>query len=292
MIDSGIDLENPAFDGIVHPASRSFPYVWKPCVDCASQHVSYHLQDQAGHGTWVSGFLARQTDERRARVSIMALKIGYGDADQWVPQPPETVTDLNGAAMHDALAYAVDSGADIVNMSFGGPAELRLRDKRAAAMRRVQARDALLVMSVPNQRGAPAVSGTMIEDLLSADRRAANSLLLAIRLGPDGRADGMNNADPGYLKHRALSVRAHGVETVALGGGITSVTGNSFAAARITAAAAEIKGRYPSMTGPEVARVLLDSADDLGAPGPDRTYGMGRLNLRRALIWIEQRSAV
>lgn len=64
---------------------------------------------------------------------------------------------------------------------------------------------------------------------------------------------------------------------------ITDSNGTSMATPRVSAAAATVWGKYPFLKPEQVVQVLFDSADDLGAPGVDTTYGHGALNLGAAL---------
>lgn len=59
--------------------------------------------------------------------------------------------------------------------------------------------------------------------------------------------------------------------------------GTSFAAPRVTGAAALVRHKWPSLNGPQLKQVLLRSADDIGAPGVDEVFGHGRLNILGAL---------
>ncbi len=49
-------------------------------------------------------------------------------------------------------------------------------------------------------------------------------------------------------------------------------------------AAALVLGESPSLSRAELVARLLGSADDLGAPGPDPSYGAGRINVLRAIL--------
>ena len=64
-------------------------------------------------------------------------------------------------------------------------------------------------------------------------------------------------------------------------------SGTSFAAPRVTGAAALVRHKFPNLNGPQLKQVLLQSADDLGAPGPDAVFGYGKLNVMSALSPIE-----
>ncbi|MDE0227203.1 MAG: S8 family serine peptidase [Gammaproteobacteria bacterium] len=63
----------------------------------------------------------------------------------------------------------------------------------------------------------------------------------------------------------------------------SAFAGTSFAAPRVTGAAAVLRQMCPTLTPEQIGYVLLRSARDLGEPGIDDVYGYGLLNLENAL---------
>ena len=59
--------------------------------------------------------------------------------------------------------------------------------------------------------------------------------------------------------------------------------GTSFAAPRVTGAAALVRHKFPNLAPEQLKQVLLQTATDLGATGVDATFGYGKLNLAGAL---------
>lgn len=66
-------------------------------------------------------------------------------------------------------------------------------------------------------------------------------------------------------------------------GTYTNATGTSFAAPHAAGALALLLNAVPDLTVNEQETVLLDNVVDLGAAGPDDTFGQGRLDLSAAL---------
>ncbi len=60
----------------------------------------------------------------------------------------------------------------------------------------------------------------------------------------------------------------------------------SIAVPIVSGAAALLKERWPSLKAEDIAQVLLQTADDIGAPGVDEVFGHGLLNIRQALSSI------
>jgi subtilisin family serine protease len=67
-----------------------------------------------------------------------------------------------------------------------------------------------------------------------------------------------------------------------LGGGYAWLQGTSMAAPQVTGTAAIVASKA-GLRGSQLRSRLLSSADDLGASGPDNTFGAGRLNSYRAV---------
>lgn len=60
-------------------------------------------------------------------------------------------------------------------------------------------------------------------------------------------------------------------------------SGTSFAAPRVTGAAALVRHKFPNLTSDQLKQVLLQTADDLGDTGVDEIYGHGKLSIVNAL---------
>ncbi|MDE0306854.1 MAG: S8 family serine peptidase [Albidovulum sp.] len=59
--------------------------------------------------------------------------------------------------------------------------------------------------------------------------------------------------------------------------------GTSFAAPRVTGAAAVLRQKFPNLGGADLKQILLQTAEDIGPLGVDRIFGHGRLDLLNAL---------
>jgi subtilisin family serine protease len=67
------------------------------------------------------------------------------------------------------------------------------------------------------------------------------------------------------------------------GGGYWKVQGTSFAAPMVSATAALIRSRWPTMPAGEVINRIIRTADDLGPTGRDATFGFGQVDPTAAL---------
>lgn len=60
-------------------------------------------------------------------------------------------------------------------------------------------------------------------------------------------------------------------------------SGTSSAAPSVAALAADILSKWPQLSGQQAGDVILQTAKDIGAPGPDEVYGMGLVDFKAAL---------
>lgn len=90
--------------------------------------------------------------------------------------------------------------------------------------------------------------------------------------------------ESGLLMNRFLVAPGEMILVADGQGGVTRMSGTSFAAPLVAGAIALIQDRWPWLKNypRDVAKILLDSATDLGEPGADPIYGRGMLNIERA----------
>jgi len=239
--------------------------------------------DIAGHGTHVAGVIAAATGNREGiaginpQARIMPLKVmnfvGRGRA----------------SGIAEAVFYAVRHGARIINLSLGGR-QLSRTEQQAVEYAH---RKGLLVVVAAGNLGADTV------DYGPAGARGAFTVAAT---GLDDRPAGFSNfgqavklAAPGV---DVLSLRARRTDFVLVTGvagyraGDSFVgpqaryyraSGTSFAAPLVAGVASLILSRSPGLTGTQVERMLMMSADDVEVPGWDQLTGAGRLNALRAL---------
>jgi subtilisin family serine protease len=288
VIDSGIDGTHPEFAGRIAGA-RSFV-------------GGNPLTDQQGHGTFVAGLIAAQTNNG---VGIAGMAFGSQLLIAKVVRPSRQVS-LEAEA--DAIRWAVDNGARVINLSLGG-----LRDPRdpsrdtfspleAAAVRYAYTRGVVVVAAVGNGDQAPTTPWPY------ASYPAALPHVIGVgALSKDGAVPAFSNRDPIYN-----DLTAPGEELVSTfprqltaqrpacdeqGYSICgpdeyrTAEGTSFSAPQVTAAAALLLSVRPLLRPDQVAHVLTRSASDLTAstgckqcpPLRDSYSGWGRLDVERAL---------
>ena len=176
------------------------------------------------------------------------------------------VETIDPRVLARGIWYAVDHGADVLNLSLAGAADDPLiRDAVAYAVQK----DVLVVAAAGNDQ-----DGT-------AQRRAYPAAY-------DGVL-GVGAVGPGGQRLPASQIGPH-VDLVAPGGEVTAATrtaghqswqGTSFAAPFVAATAALVRSAWPELTARQVADRLIATATP--APGGGAAYGAGLVNPYRAV---------
>ncbi|MGE0621594.1 MAG: S8 family serine peptidase [Pseudomonadales bacterium] len=239
--------------------------------------------DTSGHGTHIAGIIAACTNN--------GLGIAGVDGDALIM--PLKVANFVGQARSSAVAaavyYAVDHGARVINLSLGS--EL-VTDLEREAAEYAAANGVLIVVSAGN-RG---------QSTDSAGYASLPGVLVVGASGLDGERAGFSN----FGSH--LELLAPGVDVLSLRArdtdfiGLTSppdydegaafvgdtdayyrASGTSFSAALVSGLASRLLGNRPQLSADEVRRILVQSAEDVGAEGVDQVSGYGRADYVRAL---------
>lgn len=283
VIDNGV-APHPELEGRFHPDSASW---W----GCGDRPVPCSDGWNTGrHGLHVTGVLAAARDGVGMAgvapdVEIMALRaVGGGDVEDILQSIENTA---------EAIRYATDHGADVINISLGGPVELL---------------PPLGVVTAYYYEWGEAVKYALDHGVFVAVAAGNGYEPLCENLflveGADALCVGAVDRDD---FHRWDSGWGLGVDLVAPGGQTggpcddvltTESQGNvdncdetpvgyvyfgatSAATPHVTGVAALLAEE--GVRGREAADRILQTADDLGVAGPDPLYGHGRVNAARAL---------
>ncbi|AXH89623.1 type VII secretion-associated serine protease mycosin [Micromonospora aurantiaca] len=251
VIDSGVDGTHPDLAGQVLPG-----------LDLVTPDGS-DGPDPVGHGTTVAGLIAGRADDDRGVLGLAPdakiLPVRVLDAENRYD---------DALIIAKAVRWAVDNGAQVVNLSLGGGSD---NPALAAALDYAFARDVVVVACTGNlatstttevwyparEPGVLAVAGLerTSENLWSGSITGHETVLSA-------PATGLYGARPeGYWR----------------------VQGTSFAAPLVAATAALVRARYPKMSAGDVVNRLIATARDLGPTGRDDRFGYGLVDPVAAL---------
>ncbi len=181
------------------------------------------------------------------------------------------------AALPKALRYAADHGADVINMSLGGPAANE--DERAAVAYAIS-KGVVVVASAGNDGDSKNPKKVDSEGITRLSYPAAFPGVIGVgavtRQGTPAK----------FSDHNAsVQVAAPGADVVGAGPGDTYWIGEgtSQASALVSGVAALIRSRYPGMPPVLVAQAITASARDRPAAGYDESIGFGEVNAPAAL---------
>jgi membrane-anchored mycosin MYCP len=250
VIDSGVDASNPLLStpGLVLPGAD----VVQP-----GQPANY---DCVGHGTLVAGIIAAQP-----RPGIGMAGVAPGVQILPVRQTETGQQELNGSdVLAEAINYAVDAGASVINISITTSAPTPALD---AAVSSALDHNVVVVAAAGND-GSGANS--------QAEYPASYPGVLAVgAVGQDGQLLNFSStATP-------VSVVAPGVDIVgpAAGGtGLVVGEGTSFATPFVTGVAALVRSYLPSLTEQQVVQRIEATADHPPGALPSRQLGWGEVD--------------
>jgi serine protease len=256
-----------------------------------------HANDDNGHGTHVSGTIASRTNNSYGvagvahEASVMALK----------------VLDLSGAGADDdlveALYYAVNNGADVINMSLGftgtgsPDSEGNVCTEVVglnAALDYAYSRGVVVVAAAGNDGGivtCPAAYPTVIAvggtrfDGAAAYYSNQGAALDVTAPGGDDTVD--QNGDGYYdgVLQNTFCYDSFTTLLLNLYGQFCDVfyVGTSMATPHVSGVAALLLGESPALTPDQVRNIIEGSARDYGPVGWDPAYGWGLVDARASL---------
>ncbi len=241
---------------------------------------SSDIDDDYGHGTFVTGIIAANSDNGEGiaginpGAQIMTLKVSN---DEGV---------ANSLAIYRALRYAVDNGARIINISLGREGLSRLEQ---VGINYAYAMGCMVVVAAGNQNGdianygPPGARRTFSVTSMNIDgsRRSLSNSGMMVALSAPGESIYSLTARKGKLGDKILSIIA---------GKYHRMDGTSFAAPFVAGTASLILANKPYLSNHQVEDMILSGADDVGESGWDMKTGMGKLNAYNALS-IEPESA-
>lgn len=220
------------------------------------------------HGTYCAGIIAATQNNslgvagiapnaRIMPVKVMQILGGLPFGSQ--------TTCANG------LTWAVDNGARVASLSLGWD-NSSSTGALATAIDYAAAQDVVVCASTGNTPGAAVGYPARFSKVLSV-----------------GGSDALDRGWVGGTTGPEMKVVAPADNILTTSNdtsGLNSYslqTGTSMSCPIAAGIVAMVRGEAPSLTAAQVVGILTASADDLGAPGWDQTYGYGRVNALRAV---------
>jgi serine protease len=250
--------------------------------------------DQNFHGTHVAGTVGQETNN-----GIGVAGVAYG-----ATIIPVKVflrgNDTNLNWIIDGIDWAAQNGADIINLSLGGPKN----DPQTG-----QPYDYTLLKEAiddaVNNHGVTVIAASGNDGIGEVGYPAAFPNVIAVgavdytkqrtsysNYGPelalvapggvttqDPNGDGLKNG--GVLQETFQEF--FGFRFFAVGWGYYFLSGTSMATPHVSGVAALIKAKHPTWGPQQIRDALINTAEDLGTPGKDNEYGYGLVDAFAAL---------
>ena len=221
IVDSGVEAGHPRLQGRVGECVAVELDDGEPVI------VADEAGDLFGHGTACAGLVV----DRAPRVRILSVRVLGADLKG------------RGVAFLAGMEWAVEQGADVINLSLSSRSEALFADFHDVADQAYFA-GSVLVSAANNAPGAsyPSLFSSVIS--------------VAAHEEPDPWRWYYNPRPP-------VEFGAWGVDVPIAwkDGGSTVATGNSFAAPQVTGLAALLRSKHPGLTPFEVKAVLAATAD-------------------------------
>ncbi len=272
ILDTGVELEHPDLQSKLWTNSDEIP--GNGLDDDANGFVDdvhgYDFwnddadpRDDHEHGTHVAGIAAAATDNE---IGIAAL----GWNSSLMPLKTQNFDGIGTTnELTEAIIYAVDNGASVINISVGQ--ELTLCPSTLqAAIDYADSHGVLVIASVGNQDENPD------KDFYPA---ACNNVL---GVAATGQQDIRIGSDLGFYVD--VTAPGNGIYSTLRGGSYGYRSGTSMAAPLVSGLAALLYAHYPHYSDQQVAWAILSHAKDLGDPGKDVRFGWGRIRADQALF--------
>ncbi|GGS35527.1 S8 family serine peptidase [Deinococcus knuensis] len=252
VIDSGIDLQHPAFQDAL-----SAPNTWQDfySADGVPQEEGVFGEGAYGHGTNVAGIVLQVAPAAK----IMPLRVLGADGSGDV------------VMVAQAIDWAVDHGADVINLSLGSTESSKVVDR---ALERAAASGVLVVSSAGNENTSP-----ITYPASAARRKGLNSSLVSV-----GSVDlnDVKSSFSNYASELEMVAPGESVYAPAPDGQMAAWSGTSMAAPMVTGslALAIAEGAKTS----ELAKKITEKAQDVYKDGLNASYkdklgDKGRLDL-------------
>jgi membrane-anchored mycosin MYCP len=276
VIDSGVDAKHPDLKGAVvggYDASGSGQPDGQKIVGSKTEHGTLVATMLAGRGHQPADATASPSPGPAAlppdgivgvapEAQILSVSTWLGSTN------PSGKSDQD--QIPEAVRWAVDSGAKVINISLGSTTPQWPQSWDAAFLYAEQ-KDVVIVAAAGNrvggniQVGAPATIPGVLT-VAGLDRKGTASVDASsqgISIGVAAPAENLLGGVPG--------------------GSYAEWQGTSGSTPIVAGVAALIRSKWPEMSAKQVINRIVSTAKDAGAPGKDPLYGFGVLNAEAAL---------
>ena len=238
--------------------------------------------DYDGHGTFVAGLIAGSWNDKDGIAGINPL------ARLMILKAVNNFGHTRASYIAEAIAYAADNGARVINLSVGGK---EISAVEQAAIDYAYSKGVVIVVAAGNEGVDTSKFGI-----------AASSKVLTVA------ATGFDDQKAVFSNWGKISVAAPGLDILSLRARRTDVlfgvegskyaegtayvgadrryyhaSGTSFSAPLVSGLASLMIANNPSLTNVQVMNIIKSTARDVGTPGVDQFTGYGVIDAKAAL---------
>lgn len=235
VIDSGIDYDHEIFKNRIVGGYDLF-------------FNDNYCEDKMGHGTHVASTVL-DIAGANTNIKIMPIKV-FGDSG--------TASSL---VIAEAIKYAADNGADVINLSLGGQHEGYWETE---AINYANSKNVAVVAAAGNEKLDLAVNEYSPGGL--------NGVITVSAITQNKSLASFSNYGEGIVEFAAPGVSIKGAKA---GGGYCNMGGTSMASPHVAGVYALAKATHPDISTDEITAALSKNANSLGN---SRYYGTGIIN--------------
>ncbi len=254
IVDSGIDLDHPDLS-CAGKLTAGYDFV----------NGDVDPDDDLGHGTHVAGIAGACTDN----------DLGVAGMSWGARLMPVKVLDASGSGSYrdvrDGIYWAVDHGAQIINLSLGG-----YEDSHTMYDAVLYAYNHGVLVTAAAGNCAQGCNG-YINPIMYPGAYTSTLAVAATDAG-DNHASFSE-----YHPYVDVAAPGVGIYSTYLGGGYGTKSGTSMATPFVSGLAGLIRSVDPTLTQDEIQGIIESTAEDLGPPGKDDKFGHGRIDVWRAV---------
>jgi uncharacterized repeat protein (TIGR02543 family) len=259
IIDTGIAINHVEFIGRLSPSS----------YNAKTKQVGLEeVEDDTGHGTNVAGIIGANKDNNIGIAGIVQLSqlliIKANNPDD--PATPENEEEsFSDSSIIEAIYYAADHGADVINLSLGGS---EMNPLMQNAINYAYDRDAIVIAASGNDGTSEVFYPASYNHVISVGAVDQTSTICD------------------FSNHNAfVDIAAPGdaIKTTGLNDLYPFISGTSFSAPQVSGVVALMRGYLTTYTIDEIVDQLFQTAIDKGAVGRDDYYGYGVVDAYQAV---------
>ncbi|MDX3714328.1 type VII secretion-associated serine protease mycosin [Streptomyces europaeiscabiei] len=269
VIDTGVDVKNRQLTQAVD-ASKGANYL--PAENLKGEKIDrgndQGTTDTVGHGTRVAGIIAARPLKGTGFVGLAP------DAEIIPVKQNNAEGDGTALTLASSIRYAVDEGADVINISQDTANAVKPDARLEAAVDHALVNDVVVVASAGNDGLGGNVKVTY---------PASYKGVLAVA------ASDRNNERASFSQSGDfVGVAAPGVDMISTvpGGGHCSDNGTSFSAPYVAGVAALLKSKYPTWSAQQIVAQIEQTAER-SIPGHDPLVGWGVVDPVKALTDVD-----